>query len=337
MVVSAAWKEIDKSPEQSIYLLTGTEQFLIQKTLSKIISRTPDIEQQDVMYFDLEEISVGQVIEEADTLPFFQDRKVIVAKNASFLKAKERGKEKIEHPLKQLEEWLQNPSPTATVIFTAPYEKLDTRKKITKMMTSKAIVIEANKLTGNDLTVWIQQHATTYGIGMDQKTAEYLIETAGENMMQLTKELEKMAAFLGDTDKVTKDVVDALVPRSPETEIFRLTDAYISGNRAKTLAVYHDLLRSGEEPIAMTSLIAGQVRLMLHVGTLKRKGYHQQQIASTLNVHPYRVKLVMNNRANPTEQRLLRALDKLATIDLKLKSTSGNRERVLELFFMNQH
>lgn len=335
-MVSAAWKEIRKNPEQPVYLLTGTELYLLQQTLTKIITETPGIEQQDVMYFDMEETSVDRVLEEADTLPFLQDRKVIVAKNASFLKAKERGKEKIEHPLDQLEAWLQDPSPTATVIFTAPYEKLDSRKKITKMMMSKAIVIEANKLSGSDLTVWVQQQGTAYGVVVDRDIADYLVETTGENMMQLSKELEKLASYLGEAGKVTREVIDNLVPRSPETEIFRLTDTYIAGNRAQTLAVYHDLLRSGEEPIAMTSLIAGQVRLMLHVGTLKRKGYHQQQIASALNVHPYRVKLVMNNRNSPSEQRLLRVLNELATIDLKLKSTSGSRERVLELFFMEK-
>ena len=333
-MVSKAWKEIDKNPEQAIYLLTGTEQYLLQQTMEKIIKCTPGIETQDVLHYDLDEVPVEQVIEEADTLPFFQDRKVIVAKHASFLRAKERGKEKIEHSLDQLEDWLQNPSPTATVIFTAPYEKLDSRKKITKLMTSKAVVIEANKLTGNDLTVWVQQHASSVGIQMDKSVADYLIEVGGENMMQLSKELEKLSSFAQDSERVTKDVIDALVPRSPETEIFRLTDAYITGNREKTLAVYHDLLRSGEEPIAMTSLVAGQVRLMLHVGTLKKKGYHQQQIASTLQVHPYRVKLVMSNRAIPSEQHLLQTLNKLATIDLKLKSTSGSRERILELFFM---
>lgn len=335
-MVSKAWKEIENNPEQPIYLLTGTEQYLLQQTMEKIIKSIADVEEQDILHYDLEESSVDQVIEEADTLPFFQDRKVIIAKNASFLKAKERGKEKIEHSLAQLEEWLHNPSPTATVIFTAPYEKLDSRKKITKLMISSAVVIEANQLTGNDLTVWVQQHASSIGIQIDKRLAEYLIEVAGENMMQLSKELEKLASFIGEIGHVTEQAIDELVPRSPETEIFRLTDAYISGNQARTLAVYHDLLRSGEEPIAMTSLIAGQVRLMLHVGTLKRKGYHQQQIASTLNVHPYRVKLAMNNRAVPSEQRLLQALNKLAGIDLKLKSTSGSRERVLELFFLEQ-
>ncbi|GKV68026.1 hypothetical protein NCCP2716_05240 [Sporosarcina sp. NCCP-2716] len=333
-MVTAAWKEIEKNPGQSVYLLTGSEQYLLQQTTEKIITRMPEVTAEDVLYFDLDEVPVSAVIEEADTLPFFSGRKVIVAKNASFLRAKERGKEKIDHPTDLLAEWLKQPSPTATVIFIAPYEKLDARKKITKQMMASAKVIEANKLTGSDLTVWIQQQAKSLDLTITRETADHLVGTAGENMMQLSKEIEKIAAYMDGAGTITEDVIDLLVPRSPETEIFRLTDAYVSGNRAKTLAVYHDLLRSGEEPIAMASLIAGQVRLMLHVGSLKKKGYHQQQIASTLNVHPYRVKLVMSSRFVPNEQRLLHVLDRLAAVDLKLKTTSGNRERVLELFFL---
>ena len=75
---------------------------------------------------------------------------------------------------------------------------------------------------------------------------------------------------------------------------------------------------------------------MIHVGTLRKKGYQQNQIAQTLSVHPYRVKLMMENRKSYRSEgrRLLLILDKLAAIDYKLKSTSGKRERILELFFM---
>ena len=110
-------------------------------------------------------------------------------------------------------------------------------------------------------------------------------------------------------------------------DVFRLTDAYMTGNVKETIKIYHDLLRNGEEPIMLTSLIAGQIRLMIHVSTLVKKGYQQQQIAKTLNVHPYRVKLIMDNRSIPNMERLLLILKKLAQIDHKLKSSSGKRER----------
>jgi DNA polymerase III subunit delta len=68
---------------------------------------------------------------------------------------------------------------------------------------------------------------------------------------------------------------------------------------------------------------------------LRKKGYQQQQIAKTLQVHPYRVKLMMENRNIPNENRLLSIIKELAAIDFKLKSTGGKRERVLELFLMD--
>ena len=89
------------------------------------------------------------------------------------------------------------------------------------------------------------------------------------------------------------------------------------------------LLRNGEEPIMLTSLIASHIRLMIHVELMRKKGYQQHQIAKTLSVHPYRVKLMMENRNLPSAERLLLILNKLAAIDYKLKSSSGKRERIL--------
>ena len=101
------------------------------------------------------------------------------------------------------------------------------------------------------------------------------------------------------TGEITDDLIELLVPRTPEMDVFRLTDAYVSGNISGTVSIYHDLLRNGEEPIMLTSLIAGHIRLMIHVQSLRKKGYQQHQIAKTLHVHPYRVKLMMENRNIP--------------------------------------
>ena len=184
------------------------------------------------------------------------------------------------------------------------------------------------------LLTWIQQEASSNGAKISSDNAELLVEMAGDNLLTFAAELNKMATYLNGEGEITADVIESLVPRTPEMDVFRLTDAYVAGRVSDTISIYHDLLRNGEEPIMLTSLIASQIRLMIHVGTLRKKGYHQQQIAKTLSVHPYRVKLMMENRKIPNVERLLSILDKLAEIDYKLKSTSGKRERILELFFM---
>lgn len=333
-MVNAIWKSIGEGNIGPVYLLMGVERHLIDTTIKRLIKAMPDIDESSVIRFDLEETPVEAVIEEADTLPFLEDRKLIIANNASFLKASDKTKEKVVHNIALLEEWLGNPSPTATVVFLAPYEKLDGRKKISKLMQEKAIVVEAMPLAGKDLTTWIQNEASSKGVKISTETAQVLIDMTGDSLLTLSSEIAKIAMYMDGDGEVTSTIIENLVPRLPEVDVFRLTDAYMTGNVKQTIKIYHDLLRNGEEPIMLTSLIAGQIRLMIHVSTLVKKGYQQQQIAKTLNVHPYRVKLIMENRNIPKMERLLLILQKLAHIDHQLKSTSGKRERVLEIFFM---
>ncbi|MDV6377963.1 DNA polymerase III subunit delta [Sporosarcina sp. GW1-11] len=333
-MVTKIWSAIEKGDVQPVYLLTGTEQHLLDETVKKLIRAVPGMTSAEVNRFDLEEIPIQAVLEVADELPFLVEHKLIVAKNCSFLKATDQSKEKQNHQLDLLEKWLENPSPTATVVFIAPYEKLDARKKITKKMKKHAVVVEGVTLQGQDLTTWIMQQGKDKGIVFEKNEATFLMEMAGTDLLTLSTEVDKIAAYLAFKGTVTIDMIEQLVARTPEMDVFRLTDSFINGKKADSLAVYHDLIRNGEEPIMLTSLIASQVRLMIHVVNLRKKGYQQQQIATTLRIHPYRVKLMMQ-RSLPPLPILLKALNDLATIDLQLKTTSGNRQRRLELFLMN--
>ncbi|AOV07919.1 DNA polymerase III subunit delta [Sporosarcina ureilytica] len=332
---NAIWKKIASGKVDAVYLLTGVEHHIFDATIERLKKALPEIDDASVVRFDLEETPVEAVIEEADTLPFLQDHKLIIANHAVFLSGQDKKRAEVDHNLTVLEQWLENPSPTATVVFIAPYEKLDGRKRITKKMRDLSTVIEANRLEGKDLLTWIQHEAKTNGSHISSAAAQTLMNTVGDNLLSLATEIRKMATYLGENGEITNDLIEMLVPRTPEMDVFRLTDAYVASNIPKTVSIYHDLLRSGEEPIMLTSLIAGQIRLMIHVQSLRKKGYQQQQIAKALHVHPYRVKLMLENRRIPNESRLLQILKQLADIDYKLKTTSGKRERLLELFFMD--
>ncbi|MEK3934136.1 DNA polymerase III subunit delta [Sporosarcina sp. FSL W7-1349] len=333
-MATAIWKKIDAGKIDPIYLLTGPEQHLIDETISRLKKSILPLDEEDVIRFDLEETPVETVIEEADTIPFLADRKLIIAGNANFLKAQEKAREKVVHNVEVLAAWLKDPSPTSTVVFVAPYEKLDGRKTITKLMKETATVVEAERIQGKDLFTWVQQEAGSHGVRITPEAAEYLVKMGGDDLLSLSSEISKMAMYLGQSGNITETIIEELVPRTPEMDVFRLTDAYITGKTADAILIYNDLLRNGEEPIMLTSLIASQIRLMIHVGTLRKKGYPQHQIAKTVNVHPYRVKLVMENRNIPHAERLLSVLDQLAGIDHQLKTSSGRRERILELFLM---
>lgn len=336
-MITSVWKSIRSGQIDPVYLIVGTESYFIEKTLDLLKDKLTDGGELELTFFDLDEVPVDHVIDEADTIPFFSDRKLIIARNASFLKAAERGKEKIDHDLKALEAWLEHPPGSSVTIFVAPYEKLDERKKVTKLMKQHTVLVEAKSLQTNDLESWLMHEAKSFGNGIDLKAAQRLMEMAGTNLTLLSSEIEKMSLYLGEAEgDITVELVEAMTARTLEQDAFKMLQSYLDGDVSGALSVYYDLLRQKEEPVALTALLASQIRFMIQVYYLQKKGYHAQQISKQLKAHPYRVKLLVEKRQQISEKRLLQVLGDLAAIDLQLKTVSGNRDRILEFFLMKR-
>lgn len=330
---SKVWRDIQKGNIAPVYLLIGEEAYYVDETITKLRAALGG-EDGEYAQFDCAEQPVDFVIDEADTIPFFSDRKLVVARNASFLRATEKGKEKVEHDLKRLEAWLEHPTEQCVTVFIAPYEKLDERKKITKLMKQHALVLQAEQLKDQDLAVWIQHEVAAQQGRITDDAVGKLIDMVGANMLQLRLEIEKLLLFVQQDEVIDVGVVEKLVAKTLEHDAFKLLNAYLARDLATAITIYHDLLRQKEEPIMLVGLLASNIRTMNNVYYLQKKGYHPQQIAKQLKIHPYRVKLMVENRNRPTEERLLTALHRLADVDLKLKTTGGNRERHLELFLI---
>ena len=328
------WKDIKNGQIAPVYCIYGEESYFIDETIKRIKEALQTAEEAEIMTFDMEEAPVDVVIDEADTFPFFSERKLVIAKNASFLKATEKGKEKIDHDLKRLENWLAHPSDFCITVFIAPYEKLDERKKITKAMKEKSIMIHAETPKENDLAIWIRSEVSRFNKSIIDDAVDKLVEMVGANMLQLQIEIEKMSLYLGEENQISARLVEELVAKTLEHDAFKMLNAYLSRNVSEALQIYHDLLRQKEEPIMLVGLLASNIRTMNNVYYLQKKGYHPNQISKQLKIHPYRVKLMLENRERPNEKRLLKALKNLSEVDLMLKSVSGNRERYLEMFLL---
>lgn len=121
-------KRLKKKQFAPLYLLYGTEAFFINETIKLITTEALEEEDREfnVVTYDLEEAYLEDVVEDARTLPFFGERKVLLIKSPLFLTSQ---KEKLEQNIKILEEYIGEPSPFSILVFVAPYEKLDERKK----------------------------------------------------------------------------------------------------------------------------------------------------------------------------------------------------------------
>jgi DNA polymerase III subunit delta len=326
------WKQIKQREIAPIYLLYGTETFLINETKHLLLNTVLEEEEKDFNFtaYDLDETPIETALEDAETFPFLGEKKVIFLHNPKFLTA-EKVKEKMDHNLSRLEVYLKEPAPYTVLVISAPYEKLDERKKITKELKRTAVTVEAKKLNEHDLKNWIKERARINGIAFDPEALELLIALVGTNMFMITSEVDKLALYASGEKQINAEMVDRLVSRSLEQNIFTLIEKVVQRKPEDALRIYYDLLKQNEEPIKILALLAGQFRLIYQVKELSRRGYGQQQMAGFLKTHPFRVKLAAGQANQFSDEELTNLMSSLANADLQMKTGGMNKSLLIEM------
>lgn len=325
-------KELKSSRFRSLYLWYGPEQYFIEEARKLLIKYALDSADADfnVISFDMQEVPIELAIEEAETLPFLGERKVVFVQNPVFFTAE---KLKIEHDFKKMEHYLNDPSPFTILVFQAHFEKLDERKKITKLIKKQAGILEAKRPAERDLPGWIKSKAVEEGAIINEAAIHQLLNIAGFHLSVLATEISKLALYAGPGGEITEEVVTKLTARTLESDIFRLVDQIVSGKLQEAFRIYYDLLRLNEEPLKILAVITGQFRLIYQVKELSKRGYAQQQIAGHLKVHPFRVKIATGQSHSFSETQLASMIQLLAESDYEMKSSGMEKKMIIEMFF----
>ncbi|MEY8291261.1 DNA polymerase III subunit delta [Carnobacteriaceae bacterium 52-44] len=326
---------IRKGNYAPIYLVLGEERYFIERIRETIIEHALDEESIDLNFssFDMEENTINDALFEASSFPFFGERKVVFVQNPYFLTG-QKVRNAPDHNIDELEDYLKNPADFTIFVIFAPYEKLDRRKKITKSLEKNAQLIDVSSPNANEANRYIKEVVKEKGYQFTDGAFQLFTERTDGNLTQMMHELDKLFLYHIDSKNITKDSIQHLVPKSLEQNVFELNTLVLNNQVEASVEAYHDLLVQKEEPIKIVALLISQFRLLLQVKVLQRQGYPQGDIAKVLKVHPYRVKLALQNVRRYEQHLLSEALDYLIDADYKMKTGQIDQELQVELFIM---
>ncbi len=309
------------------YLLYGQEQFLIDKEVKNIISKS-NIEEINISKYDLEFNTIKEILEDANTISLFDNNKLIIVENA-FIFSRTSSK-KIDD-IDLLEEYLKNSNQNTIIIFIDNQEKIDNVKKIVKLIHSNGIIKEFNK--EKYITKTVKTMFDDYKI--NNSDIEYFIKRVGNNLEIIYQEIEKLKIYKIDDKKITREDIDNICIEFIDVDIFKFVDDIINKNKKNAIKTYKELLKINEEPIKIIALIASKFRLMYQASTLTRKGYTEENISEILGVHKYPVHLAITTGYKYNPKVLLNYLDLLADLDIGIKTGTKDKELALELFILS--
>lgn len=328
-------QKIEKGSTKPVYLVLGQERYFIEEIREKLFKNTLDEESRDLNFisFDMEEDTINDAIYEASSLPFFGEKKLVFIENPYFLTGK-RVKNAPNHQLEELENYLEAPVDFTVLVLFAPYEKLDRRKKLTKLIEKNAQIIDVSEVKTANASRYIQDITRAEGYHFTKEAFQLFIERTDSKLSAMVHELDKLFLFHKDSKKITKESVIQLIPRTFEQNVFELNHLVLTSQVDASIRLYQDLLIQKEEPIKIVALLISQFRRLLQVKILKRQGYQQGEIAKILKSHPYPVKLALQSVQKYEQNLLSEALNYLIDADFKMKTGQINHELQIELFIM---
>lgn len=304
------------------YLILTNDKITLEDVISKIKNKN-NLTNDSVIRFDLQENTVDQVIEELNTYSFLVDKKIVVVSSTeTILNDKKSIKDE-----EKLIKYIDNINPLNSLILIA--NKIDERKKLVKSIKAKFIVVNNNISIIDKIKVSLEDY------NIDNKTINYLIKYLNNDNERIINELEKLKMYKLDTKIITIDDINTISIKEFDENIFSLINAINDKNIKKAFEIYNDLIERGEEMLKIVISVTDHFRLIYTVKVLVNDKKSSDTITSMLGIHPYRVKLAIENSYKFSFEELKKYLKQLGNIDINIKTGVSANNYGFDLFLLN--
>jgi DNA polymerase-3 subunit delta len=306
-----------------LYYLHGEEGYLMDRVVREAIERLvlPDFKDFNLNIFYGNECRGEEIVETALTLPFFTDRRVIVVK---------RGDDLSVNALGILSQYLANPSPSTCLIIQGG--KIDQRKKFFTDLKKVGELVEFKRLYENQLAPFIRSEVAAHGKKIDGAGVDLLVYLVGNNLQELSSQIEKAAAYVGGQANITVQDVRAIVSATRVRSVFDLTNAVGEKDLASALRVLENLYGEGEAPLLILAMLTRHFRQLWQVRELLDRKTSNTEIGKKAGINPYFLNGIIEQSRNFTVPELRGVFRRMFETDLALKS--GGKEVVLSQFIV---
>lgn len=314
-------EDIKTQQFHSVYLLYGEERYLEEQYKHKLLAAlNTDGDTMNFSRFEGKGVSEAELIDLAETPPFFADHRVILLENSGFFKNKSE----------KLAAYLENPPEHLVMIFSE--QEVDKRNKLFKTVGKSGYVSEFSVQKTDVLMKWILSILKRENKKITQPVMELFLEKTGTDMSLISQELEKLLSYTMGRDVIREADVMAICTNRVENQIFAMVRAVSERKQKKALQLYYDLLSLKEPPMRILYLLAREFNLLLQVKELKARGFDQKAIASKAGIAPFAVRNYLPMVGRYTSEMLKGAVEDFTATETAVKT--GQLSDVLSVELM---
>ncbi|NLO39672.1 MAG: DNA polymerase III subunit delta [Ruminiclostridium sp.] len=306
-----------------LYLFTGPEQYLVRYYTDQILEKLLDENTKVFNYSELTgKVSFQAISDVVSIYPAFADRRVVLIKESTLFK--QGGKETDWNAFfSSLPEYI-------CLIFIQ--QEVDKRLIFYKALDKNGLIVDFKRQDEKALIKWVINRFSRFRKQINEQDAAYLVTLLDPDMSFMSLELEKIARYAGETERITRKHIDAVASRSVKSIIFDLTDAISQRQTTQALKILSELVEQKEPIPLIMAMVGRQMGVLLRLKKMEEKKLSQPEMAKLLGMNPYVVGKIRRQAASFTIDQLKQTMRKCVEMDQASKSGRMDPRMALDVF-----
>lgn len=327
MSIQILKKDIKSKSIRNLYLFYGQEEFLKNyylESIEKIIINEQFKEMNRVVIEGKSNIS--KIVDNCETLPFFSERKLIIAKNTGLFKSNRA--EAQQHGQLGKDFFRNIPSYICLVFYE---DEIDKRLKSVKDVKEYGLIIEFDFQKPAELAKWVMKVFKTYKKEIAPSLAAQLVNYCEPGMTEILNEIKKVILYMGDRKVVESNDLEQVCTKSIKSKVFDLTDAISERDSARAFSLLNDMVLLKEPIPKVLFMITRQFRQVLEMKLLMEDKINIKSAASKIGIHPFIAGKIAKQAERLSIDTLKNAIKRSYELDGDIKTGKINDRIAVEL------
>ena len=240
-----------------MYLLVGAD--AVER--SAVAGEFSALVEEELQPFNLEryhgaDITADALIDAANVFPLLAPRRIVIVLEAERLLTPKRESREAEEQAARLERFLDDPSPSAVIVFECG--ALDMRRRISKQLLRQGQVVDCGTIEDEAAAEkWVRARAAQENAPLEPAAVRAVVERAGLDIGRLRAALERVSIYaMGQKSISAADVAES-VAAGPEAQAdFGIAKAIWRDDAREALRELALATEAGAAPV----LLLGQLR-----------------------------------------------------------------------------
>lgn len=320
---TAFFEQLKAGTIGSVYLMEGTEEYIKQQALSQLCKKLLPEGLEELNLTELRNPDAGTLIAAAETLPFMAEKRIVIVRECKILepsrKKESASAEDSGDKGDEITEYVKNVPPSVCLVFYVK-GKADGRRKLYTLLKKQNAIVDFSPMSEAECNAWLRKSMAKLKKNLSPEVAARMIFTVGRDAAMLRQEMDKLCAYMAERDTVEAEDIDAICTRSTECTVFQMVDAQVAGKNSEAFVLLKDMLRAGEERMAVLAMLLRQYRILFHLRSLMDDGTPANQQAALVGISPFFLRNNQQQARRYTKEKLKQAYDWLLQYEYEIKN-----------------